>query len=83
MVVEENWSISPERVRQFLLSQPDVIAINAGFQYRACWILLTPVEGTLMGKWKQPRTMVRLEGEESDVKQMQRRIFLQFLSAGG
>ncbi len=83
MVLEENWSISSERVRNFLLSQPDVSATTDGFQYHGCRITLIPILGTLLGKWEQQRTLIRLEGPEEDTKQMQRRIFLQFLSAGG
>ncbi len=83
MILEENWSISPQRIEQFLLTQPDVTKTATGFQYRTCQIILNPVQGTLMGKWQQQRTLIRMEGEDTDTKQIQRRIFLQFLSAGG
>ena len=83
MVSEENWGISPERVGQFLLSQPDVRRIPEGFVYKSCRISLTPVRGTLMGKWPHVRCLIRMEGPERDVSEIRRRIFLQFLSAGG
>jgi hypothetical protein len=83
MVLEENWSASPERVRQFLLSQPDIIEKSDEFFWCACRITLTPVPGTLLGKWEHTRTLLRIEGPESDINHIHRRIFLQFLSAGG
>ena len=83
MVKEENWAISPERIGQFLLSQPDVSQSPEGFVYKACRISLTPIRGSLMGKWPHARSLIRIEGSETDVKEIHRRIFLQFLSAGG
>ena len=83
MVREENWGVSPERIEMFLLEQPDVIRTHEGFSCRCCRIFLTPVRGTLMGKWPHTRSLIRLEGPESDVNEIHRRIFLRFLSAGG
>ena len=83
MVLEENWGIAPERIQQFLLAQPDITPLYDGFQYDTCHISLTSVQGTLLGKWPHKRTCIRIEGPEPAAKQIQKRIFLQFLSAGG
>lgn len=83
MVLEEDWSVSPERARQFFRDQPDVLPTGEGFQYGGCQIQLTPVRGMLLGKWPQARTLIRMEGPEADTRQIYRRFFLQFLSAGG
>jgi len=83
MVLEENWGIAPERIAQFLLLQPDIIRSSHGFLYCSCQISLTPIHSTLMGKWPHMRTHIRIEGPEPEVRQIQKRIFLQFLSAGG
>ena len=83
MVREENWGISPERITQFLLAQPDVIQTSNGFSCRNCRIWLTSIPGQLMGKWPHTRSLIRVEGPESEVIEIHRHIFLQFLSAGG
>ena len=83
MVLEENWGVAPERIAQFLLAQPDISRLSDGFQYCTCHVSLTPIQGTLMGKWPHMRTHIRIEGPEEKVRQIQKRIFLQFLSAGG
>jgi hypothetical protein len=83
VVLEENWSIAPDRVREFFRMQPDVTPIPQGFQYGSCEISLTPVSGMLMGKWPQARTLLRFAGSEEEVRQIYHRFFLHFLSAGG
>ena len=83
MILEENWSISPERIRHFLLAQPDIVQTEEDFQYHSCRISLIPVQGNLMGKWPHTRTILHIEGSDTDVQEIHRRIFLQFLSAGG
>ena len=83
MVIEEDWGISPERIRQFFLDQPDVTQIPTGFQYCACRITLTPNKRHLMNKWPQVRTVVRIEGPDEEAQTIHQRFFLQFLSAGG
>ena len=83
MVLEEDWGIPPERVRQFFLAQPDVSELPGGFQFRGCHICLMPTHKTLLGNWTQARTILRIEGTDTDVQAIHRRFFLQFLSAGG
>ena len=83
MIIEENWAIEPARVRAFFAQQPDAAQILEGFSIRGCTVTLTETEGNLLGKWAIRRTCVRFEGEEADVKEVYRRFFLRFLSAGG
>ena len=83
MVIEENWAISVERFREFLVQQPDVSEAEGIFYFGACRITLKPIQGTLLGKWDLPRTGLCIEGPEEELKIIHRRIFLRFLSAGG
>ena len=83
MVIEENWGISIERMADFLSGQPDVTPAQDGFVFRDCRILLTALSHNALGKWPIPRTRVVITGSEDDVREIQRRLFLRFLSAGG
>ena len=83
MVIEENWAISVDRFREFLVSQPDVLETDGVFFFGNCRITLEPISGTLLGKWDLPRTGLRIEGPEEELNIIHRRIFLRFLSAGG
>ena len=81
--MDENWAIAPERVSAFFLEQEDVKAEDTGFRYRSCKIVLIPLSGQAMGKWKIPRTQVIFEGDDADAQEIHHRFFLRFLSAGG
>ena len=83
MVIEENWGISIERMADFLSGQPDVLRAQDGFVFRDCRILLTALSHNALGKWPIPRTRVVIIGSEDDAREIQRRLFLRFLSAGG
>ena len=83
MIIEENWAIDPARVRAFFVEQTDADEIPGGFLINGCIVTLTENEGSLLGKWAIRRTCVRFEGDEMEVKEIYRRFFLQFLSAGG
>ena len=83
MILEENWAIAPVRVRAFFAEQPDTQQIQKGYLVDGCTVTLEEVESTLLGKWKQLRTCIRIEGEDAAVSALYRRFFLTFLSAGG
>ena len=83
MVIDENWGVSIQRVREFFEVQPDVIQEEQDFRFGRCRITLTPVSGTLLGKWEMPRTRLQMEGPEEEVQIIHRRFYLRFLSAGG
>ena len=83
MIIEENWAIDPKRVRDFFASQPDGVQTPEGVAINGCTVSLQETEGSLIGKWAIRRTCVRFEGEEAAVKEVYRRFFLRFLSAGG
>ena len=80
---EENWAVEESRIRAFFAAQPDVMQTAEGFAFGDCQIRLIPVSGKLFGKWQQQRTIVIMEGPESDTSQIYQRFFLRFLSAGG
>ena len=83
MVMEENWVISEARMAEFLSRQPDVTPAQDGFVFRDCRILLTALSHNALGKWPIPRTRVVITGREDDAREIHRRLFLRFLSAGG
>ena len=83
MRYEENWAIAPERIRAFLRQQPDVTESEDSFWFHRCRICLTPCDGQLFGKWQQQRTIVTMEGPDTDTAEIHQRFFLRFLSAGG
>ena len=79
---EENWAVSPERIRTFLKLQPDVVERADCFLFRQCQIRLIPCTDVLLGR-PQVRTLVIMEGPDPDTSQIYKRFFLRFLSAGG
>lgn len=83
MVIEENWGISIERMADFLSGQPEILRVQDGFVFRDCRILLTALSHNALGKWPIPRTRVVITGSEDDAREIHRRLFLRFLSAGG
>ena len=80
---DENWAVALDRIAAFFHEQPDVQAEGDSFRYRSCVISIGAVAGQAMGKWALPRTRLIFEGGEQDVKELHRRFFLRFLSAGG
>ena len=83
MIKDENWGIPLSRIRDFFSAQPDVTADGEDFYFGHCRITLTPITGHFLGPWEMPRTQVRMEGPEEDVRIIHRRFYLRFLSAGG
>ena len=83
MVIEENWGISIERMADYLSGQPEILRVQDGFVFRDCQILLTALSHNALGKWPIPRTRVVITGSEDDAREIHRRLFLRFLSAGG
>ena len=83
MIIEENWAVDPRRVREFFAEQPDAVEMPKGFSVGDCTVTIAEAEGSLLGKWAIQRTCIRFEGEETEVKELHRRFFLRFLSAGG
>ena len=83
MVLEENWAVDPDRVRDFFASLDGCVPTAEGFSLDGCTVALTEASGSLLGRWPMRRTILRLEGEESAVKAVYHLFFLAFLSAGG
>ena len=82
MLLDENWAISAERIREFFRSQRDVTESESIFFYKSCRITLTSLPPQA-GIFSVPRTQVRMDGPEDEVHEIHRRFFLRFLSAGG
>lgn len=83
MLIDENWAVGEERIRDFFCSQNDVTELEDGFRYASCRITVTPLSDAQTGIFTCPRTQIRMEGDEEDVQVIHRRFFLRFLSAGG
>ena len=83
VVIDENWGIPMERIRQFFARQPDAVQTENGFCCGDCRVTLTPLPGHTVGPWPMPRTRVQIEGTEEAAKALHRKFFLRFLSAGG
>ena len=83
MILEENWAVDPDRVRDFFTSLDGCVPTSEGFGLDGCTVTLTEASGNLMGRWPMRRSILRFEGEESAVKAVYRRFFLTFISAGG
>ena len=82
MRIEENWAVPAHRIDAFFRQQPDVSPAENGFRFGDCQITLTPLPMT-EGFFAVHRTLVVMEGAEEPLRQIYRRFFLQFLSAGG
>ena len=83
MILEENWAVDPDRVRDFFASLHGCIPTAEGFRLDGYTVTLTEAAGSLLGRWPMRRTILRLEGEDSAVKAAYHQFFLTFLSAGG
>ena len=83
MRYDENWAVAPERAAAFFRAQADVREQDGAFLFGKCRIMLLPIEGRAMGKWKLARTQVIIEGDDADAREIHRRFLLRFLSAGG
>ncbi len=83
MVVEETWGVPIERAKRFLVSQQDITQQETGYSFRTCHITLTELDFGMMGKIPFPRTLLHIEGPETEANAIHRRFLIQFLSAGG
>lgn len=81
--IEELWGISSGRIREFFLSQKDVIQTGENsFSYQQAVVMVTPLPDKKMGSIIIPQTRVTVSGEEG-AEEIHRRFELRFLSAGG
>ena len=83
MVIEENWGIPLPRAQAFFRAQADIREDAAGFSCGQCRVTLTAVPPDPSDILPLSRTLLRIEGEETASREIRRRFFLQFLSAGG
>ena len=83
MLLDENWAISSERIREFFRSQRDVTESKSIFFYKNCRITLTPLPPSQTGIFAISRTQILMDGPETEVREIHKRFFLRFLSAGG
>ena len=82
MLLIENWAVETSRIREFLRYQEDVTESEGIFLYKNCRIILTPLPSQT-GIFTVSRTEVQMDGPEEEVREIHRRFFLRFLSAGG
>ena len=82
MTVEENWAVAAERVRDYFVQEMNAKLVSDGLLCDGCRISLSPCEGKV-GIWKIPRTQIRIEGPDEDVKALYHRFYIRFISAGG
>ncbi len=84
MQIQEVWSITPERIRDFFLSQNDILQIEENsFSFGSCKLSLEPLPPRKVGAFSFPQTRVEFSGPEKETTVIHRRFVLQFISAGG
>ena len=83
MMIEETWSISGERITEFLLAQDDVRLVgDSCFSFRQCKIYLKVLPQRVVGSLGFPQTQISFYGSEQDTEVIYRRFVFQFISAG-
>jgi len=82
MILEENWAVSAQRVRDFFSGQENVVSTADGFSLNDCSITVTPLPRQA-GVFAVDRSLIRFDGPEPQVRAIHQRFFLRFLSAGG
>ena len=84
MRIQETWSLTAERIRDYFLSQDDILQTgNNTFSCGQCEILLTPLPERSVGSFRFPQTLIVFSGPEPETAAVHRRFVLQFISAGG
>ena len=84
MKYDETWAVDITRIERFFLSMENAEK-TAGDLIRCCKcsVKLTALSGHAVGPVEVPRTRVEITGEEAAAKELYRRFFLRFISAGG
>lgn len=82
MEYDEVWGIAADRIRDFFLSQSDVIHDGENFVCGNARITVEPLPDNTMLPWRLPRSRVCICGG-SDAEPIHKRFFMRFLSAGG
>jgi len=82
MIINENWAVSTTRIETFFKEQKNILCCDDGYRYGECVIKLTPSTGNI-GTITVDRTQVCFEGPEEELKEIYKKFFLRFLSAGG
>lgn len=83
MEICEVWSISPERIINFLLSRNGVPAEDGSYSFDGCTVRVTALPDGLIGRYPIPRTQVCFMGKDEETEKLHRAFFVQFASAGG
>ena len=82
MLLNENWAVKADRIREFFRSQEDVTESEGIFFYKSCRIILTSLPPQA-GIFAVSRTKLQIDGPDEDAREIHHRFFLRFLSAGG
>ena len=84
MEITEIWSISQERINEFLLAIGGIPLEDAGgYSFDGCQVRLTVLPDRMIGRYPICRTQVHFSGEEEKTERIHRAFKLRFLSAGG
>ena len=84
MQIQEIWSLTEKRIRDFFLSQNDIERKEENcFLCGRCEILLTSLPDREVGSFRFPQTRVVFSGPEEETAAFHHRFVLQFISAGG
>lgn len=80
---EEIWAVPLDRIAAFFLRQPETVPAGEALLWKACVVTLRSVPPRPMGPWPIPQTKVTIQGPDEQAKELYRRFFLTFVSAGG
>ncbi len=84
MEYNEIWAVDMARMERFFLSLEGAEAAAGGvIRCGKCDVRLTPLSGHPVGPLEVPRTRVEISGEDEEARDLYRRFFLRFISAGG
>ena len=84
MEITEIWSISPERIDEFLLSIGGILQEDTGvYSFDGCQVRLTVLPDRMIGRFPICRTQVCFSGEKEKTEKIHWAFKLRFLSAGG
>lgn len=84
MEIREVWSISPERIADFLLSSGGVLHEDANaYCFNGCTVRVTVLPNGSIGRYSIPRTQVCFTGKDAETEKLHRAFFVRFVSAGG
>lgn len=80
---EEIWAVPLDRITGFFLRQAETVPAGDWLYWKDCIVILQTLPPRPMGPWPIPQTRVIIHGPDEQAKELYRRFFLTFVSAGG